>query len=185
MSIISLFCYFSFRLPICQVREKGESILLNLQQYNCDKFYVDILVSDFSNSIWHKKVQFDSIITDRTYMNSNIIPINPNSSIQKLNVDWNLQHRTVYARHEKRLKRKSIGHWDRMPLMWCIIHRRHRMSYRAYMTICCVLLVSIYALVDDWFVGFQFLGAYFQFGRSGFISSGLLLYCINSCSIFI
>lgn len=87
MSIISLFCYFSFRLPICQVREKGESILLNLQQYNCDKFYVDILVSDFSNSIWHKKVQFDSIITDRTYMNSNIIPINPNSSIQKLNVD--------------------------------------------------------------------------------------------------
>lgn len=47
------------------MREKDESILTNLKQYNCDKFYVDILVSDFANSIWHKQVQFDSIITDR------------------------------------------------------------------------------------------------------------------------
>lgn len=48
-----------------QVRDEDESILSNLKQYNCDQHYVDVLVSDFSSSIWHKNVQFDSIITDR------------------------------------------------------------------------------------------------------------------------
>lgn len=49
------------------MRAKDESILSNLKQYNCDKFYVDILVSDFANSIWQRQVQFDCIITDRMY----------------------------------------------------------------------------------------------------------------------
>lgn len=56
-----------FRLNFVQVREQDECILANLKQYNCDKSYVDVLVSDFSNSIWHKNIQFDRIITDRKW----------------------------------------------------------------------------------------------------------------------
>lgn len=46
-------------------RADDESILSNLKQYNCDNRYIDVIVSDFSNSIWHTNIQFDSIITDR------------------------------------------------------------------------------------------------------------------------
>lgn len=48
-----------------KVREKDESIRANLLQYGCEQFYIDVLVSDFSNSIWNKNITFDSIITDR------------------------------------------------------------------------------------------------------------------------
>ncbi|XP_031619867.1 tRNA (guanine(10)-N2)-methyltransferase homolog [Contarinia nasturtii] len=51
-----------------KTRDEDESILANLKQYNCDHLYLDVLVSDFSNSIWHDKiVQLDSIITDPPY----------------------------------------------------------------------------------------------------------------------
>lgn len=48
-----------------KMREKDESIRANLRQYGCEQFYVDVLVSDFSNSIWKENIIFDSIITDR------------------------------------------------------------------------------------------------------------------------
>lgn len=49
------------------VRAADESLYANLQQYNCDKLYLDILVSDFSLPIWHESQQFDAIITDPPY----------------------------------------------------------------------------------------------------------------------
>lgn len=48
-----------------KIREKDESIRANLRQYGCEQLYVDVLVSDFSNSIWNERITFDSIITDR------------------------------------------------------------------------------------------------------------------------
>lgn len=50
-----------------KIREKDESIRANLRQYNCDRLYVDVLVSDFSKSVWRDNVRFDSIITDRKF----------------------------------------------------------------------------------------------------------------------
>uniref|UniRef100_A0A336LW20 tRNA (guanine(10)-N(2))-methyltransferase TRMT11 n=1 Tax=Culicoides sonorensis TaxID=179676 RepID=A0A336LW20_CULSO len=50
-----------------KARKTGESILANLKQYNCDQFYVDALVADFSAEIWSDKLQFDSIICDPPY----------------------------------------------------------------------------------------------------------------------
>lgn len=49
----------------CKVREKNESILANLEQYNCRDKYIDIVVSDFTQTFLHPNVEFDSIITDR------------------------------------------------------------------------------------------------------------------------
>ncbi|KAG4067199.1 hypothetical protein HA402_000190 [Bradysia odoriphaga] len=49
------------------IREKDESIRANLRQYGCEQLYVDVLVSDFSNSIWNRNIMFDSIITDPPY----------------------------------------------------------------------------------------------------------------------
>lgn len=48
-----------------KVREKDESIRANLRQYNCEHLYIDVLVSDFSKSIWSDNIRFNSIITDR------------------------------------------------------------------------------------------------------------------------
>lgn len=50
-----------------KVREKDESIYANLKQYGCEKFYIDVVVSDFSNPIWRDEIKFDSIITDPPY----------------------------------------------------------------------------------------------------------------------
>lgn len=50
-----------------KTREKDESIRTNLRQYNCEHLYVDILVSDFSKTIWRGNIRFDSIITDRKF----------------------------------------------------------------------------------------------------------------------
>lgn len=50
-----------------KVREKDESIRANLQQYGCADRYMDVLVADFSNPLWHRRITFDSIITDRGY----------------------------------------------------------------------------------------------------------------------
>lgn len=50
-----------------QVRAEDESILANLKQYNCASLYIDVAVSDFSCSIWHSNIKFDSIITDRKF----------------------------------------------------------------------------------------------------------------------
>jgi len=48
-----------------KVREKDESIRANLKQYGCADRYVDVVVADFSNRLWHPRISFDSIITDR------------------------------------------------------------------------------------------------------------------------
>lgn len=50
-----------------KVREKDESIIANLKQYNCADRYMDVVVADFSNPLWSDRIKFDSIITDRKY----------------------------------------------------------------------------------------------------------------------
>uniref|UniRef100_A0A2C9GUM1 tRNA (guanine(10)-N(2))-methyltransferase TRMT11 n=1 Tax=Anopheles culicifacies TaxID=139723 RepID=A0A2C9GUM1_9DIPT len=50
-----------------KVREKDESIYANLQQYGCGGLFVDVLIADFSRSIWAGNMVFDSIITDPPY----------------------------------------------------------------------------------------------------------------------
>ncbi|XP_016983379.1 tRNA (guanine(10)-N2)-methyltransferase homolog [Drosophila rhopaloa] len=50
-----------------KVREKDESIRANLKQYGCADRYVDVVVADFSNALWHPRISFDSIITDPPY----------------------------------------------------------------------------------------------------------------------
>ncbi|XP_016950739.1 tRNA (guanine(10)-N2)-methyltransferase homolog [Drosophila biarmipes] len=50
-----------------KVREKDESIRANLEQYGCADRYVDVVVADFSNRLWHPRISFDSIITDPPY----------------------------------------------------------------------------------------------------------------------
>lgn len=83
-----------------QVRDEDESILSNLKQYNCDQHYVDVLVSDFSNSIWHKNIQFDSIITDRK--------LNRIEFQEKKNfIMHNLQLPTGFVRQEKKSKQRK------------------------------------------------------------------------------
>ncbi|XP_058467053.1 tRNA (guanine(10)-N2)-methyltransferase homolog [Malaya genurostris] len=50
-----------------KVRASDESIYANLKQYGCESLYVDVLVSDFSRSVWNDRLKFDSIITDPPY----------------------------------------------------------------------------------------------------------------------
>ncbi|XP_053667724.1 tRNA (guanine(10)-N2)-methyltransferase homolog [Anopheles marshallii] len=50
-----------------KVREEDESIYANLQQYSCGGLFVDVLIADFSRSIWAENMVFDSIITDPPY----------------------------------------------------------------------------------------------------------------------
>lgn len=82
-----------------QVRDEDESILSNLKQYDCDQHYVDVLVSDFSNSIWHKNIQFDSIITDRKL---NLIEFQRKKNL----IMYHLQLLTGFAKREKKSKQR-------------------------------------------------------------------------------
>lgn len=50
-----------------KIREKDESIRANLKQYGCADRYMDVVVADFSNPLWHPRISFDCIITDRGY----------------------------------------------------------------------------------------------------------------------
>ncbi|XP_033163378.1 tRNA (guanine(10)-N2)-methyltransferase homolog [Drosophila mauritiana] len=50
-----------------KVREKDESIRANLKQYGCADRYMDVVVADFSNPVWHPRISFDCIITDPPY----------------------------------------------------------------------------------------------------------------------
>uniref|UniRef100_A0A1B0ERY9 tRNA (guanine(10)-N(2))-methyltransferase TRMT11 n=1 Tax=Glossina morsitans morsitans TaxID=37546 RepID=A0A1B0ERY9_GLOMM len=50
-----------------RVREKDESVRANLEQYNCSDRYLDVVVADFSNTLWRNDLKFDSIITDPPY----------------------------------------------------------------------------------------------------------------------
>lgn len=50
-----------------QKREKDESVLANMKQYNLEDRYVDVLVNDFSIVFWKEGFKFDSIITDRKH----------------------------------------------------------------------------------------------------------------------
>lgn len=47
-------------------RGPDENIRANLRQYETEKFYVDVLVSDSSKAIWRQGPLFDAIVTDRT-----------------------------------------------------------------------------------------------------------------------
>lgn len=48
-------------------REKDESVLANMQQYNLESQYLDVLVQDFATNFWRDNLKFDSIITDPPY----------------------------------------------------------------------------------------------------------------------
>ncbi|XP_030371672.1 tRNA (guanine(10)-N2)-methyltransferase homolog [Scaptodrosophila lebanonensis] len=50
-----------------KVRDKDESVRSNLKQYGCADRYMDVVVADFSNPLWHRRLCFDSIITDPPY----------------------------------------------------------------------------------------------------------------------
>ncbi|KAH8277499.1 hypothetical protein KR026_011653 [Drosophila bipectinata] len=50
-----------------KIREKDESIRANLKQYGCADRYMDVVVADFSNPLWHHRISFDCIITDPPY----------------------------------------------------------------------------------------------------------------------
>lgn len=50
-----------------QKREKDESVKANMQQYNLEHHYVDVLVNDFSMVFWKTDFKFDSIIADPPY----------------------------------------------------------------------------------------------------------------------
>lgn len=52
-----------------KTREADESIRANLKQYGCEKRYLDILVSDFSNPIWRDSFKVcNSFIVYRRYI---------------------------------------------------------------------------------------------------------------------
>ncbi|KAJ3628173.1 hypothetical protein MTP99_015497 [Tenebrio molitor] len=48
-------------------RATDESIKANMEQYNLQHRYLDVLINDFSCSFWRDRVEFDSIITDPPY----------------------------------------------------------------------------------------------------------------------
>uniref|UniRef100_A0A3P8VNX0 tRNA (guanine(10)-N(2))-methyltransferase TRMT11 n=1 Tax=Cynoglossus semilaevis TaxID=244447 RepID=A0A3P8VNX0_CYNSE len=48
-------------------RGPDENIRANLRQYDKEKMYVDVMVSDASKSVWRKNPLFDAIITDPPY----------------------------------------------------------------------------------------------------------------------
>ncbi|KAJ8974635.1 hypothetical protein NQ317_019869 [Molorchus minor] len=50
-----------------KVRDKNESIRSNMQQYNLEHRYLDVLVNDFAVPFWRDDIQFDAIITDPPY----------------------------------------------------------------------------------------------------------------------
>ncbi|KAH8369225.1 hypothetical protein KR009_004778 [Drosophila setifemur] len=50
-----------------KTREKDESIRANLKQYGCADRYMDVVVADFSNPLWHPRISLDAIITDPPY----------------------------------------------------------------------------------------------------------------------
>lgn len=62
MPISIWFIYFH-----SQIRAEDECVLANLRQYGCADRYVDVLVADFSKTLWHRSMQLDSIITDRKF----------------------------------------------------------------------------------------------------------------------
>ncbi|XP_067619700.1 tRNA (guanine(10)-N2)-methyltransferase homolog isoform X2 [Eurosta solidaginis] len=50
-----------------KVRENDERVRANLQQYDCGDRYIDVVISDFSNTFWREQLKFDAIITDPPY----------------------------------------------------------------------------------------------------------------------
>lgn len=56
-----------------KIREKDESIRANLRQYNCEHLYIDVLVSDFSKTIWSEHFKFNAIVTDRKCIKCKLI----------------------------------------------------------------------------------------------------------------
>ncbi|XP_054736353.1 tRNA (guanine(10)-N2)-methyltransferase homolog [Anastrepha obliqua] len=50
-----------------KMREKDEGVRSNLEQYGCGDRYIDVVVSDFSKTLWREELKFDAIITDPPY----------------------------------------------------------------------------------------------------------------------
>ncbi|CAG9826079.1 unnamed protein product [Diabrotica balteata] len=48
-------------------RAKDESIRANMEQYNLQHRYLDVMVNDFSMSFWKNNFKFDAILTDPPY----------------------------------------------------------------------------------------------------------------------
>lgn len=125
-----------------QVREQNESILANLTQYNCAGSYVDVLVSDFSNSIWHTNIQFDSIITDRKP--KLLTPNRNNVYIFKKKSFSLIQLHMVFGKRRKKLKPKLGAQSNKNGMKrHHIIHPSHNIVYQICMSTCCDLLVNI------------------------------------------
>lgn len=63
--ILSLINFFIMPSGNFQKRELDESIKANMEQYNLEGRYLDVLVNDFAQTFWKDQLQFDCIITDR------------------------------------------------------------------------------------------------------------------------
>ncbi|XP_011499447.1 PREDICTED: tRNA (guanine(10)-N2)-methyltransferase homolog [Ceratosolen solmsi marchali] len=50
-----------------KIRDKDESIASNMEQYGVKSRFLDVLVSDFSRTLWRTDMQLDAIITDPPY----------------------------------------------------------------------------------------------------------------------
>jgi tRNA G10 N-methylase Trm11 len=48
-------------------RSKSETIMANLKQYGLEKYYVDVLIADFSTQYLRASFKFDAIVTDPPY----------------------------------------------------------------------------------------------------------------------
>ncbi|XP_026478300.1 tRNA (guanine(10)-N2)-methyltransferase homolog [Ctenocephalides felis] len=50
-----------------KTRDKDESILANLKQYQCESSYLDVVVADSSLPLWRPNFKIDAIVTDPPY----------------------------------------------------------------------------------------------------------------------
>lgn len=64
--------FFTYTI-LLQIRDKDESIKGNMQQYNKQHQYLDVIVSDFSMPLWKNSMKFDAIITDRKFLDCFIV----------------------------------------------------------------------------------------------------------------
>lgn len=138
--------YFFFIFVNLQVREQDESILANLTQYDCADSYVDVLVSDFSNSIWQKNIQFDSIITDRKPKHT---PESENNVYLFRTIFFfaslpMIQLLMVFGKGRKKLTPKPGVQLNKNGMKrHHIIHQSRNIVYQICMSICCDLRANI------------------------------------------
>lgn len=115
-----------------KVREKDESIRANLKQYDCADRYMDVLVADFSNPLWHERLFFDSIITDRRYRLSHC-----NNKVLCLIEYVYSQLPTVFVRLRRKWKISLTPRPIAGPQIWHIIRPHHIIHCKVYIWIFC------------------------------------------------